>query len=390
MRQKFLQALFLMAKILVPFILGFSLCLFFIQLSSKKEGESVFSATPLILQAKKLINADSPPPPELPKPPSKKTYPVETGWIEGRDMRESFISYANLKPAREIKLRPKSGITVGKVYVKTGETVRKGQKLARLLSAVQDLKLQLASMEMQIKQTDFEITKRLAEKDFVAKNVLAKKKMDLKIQKLRQKINKIQSNHSILRSPIDGIVSKVDFRKGDYVDDSNKYQMKIVSYNEFRIDLFLPQSISSKVDLDETKVLIWSEGDEETPTETKISEMSPIVDPKSGTIETKIFIEEPPEYWRPGMYVRIEIILEERTGVPSVPNDSIVYRGDQRLVFSVDRLEENPKAMRNKPTFGLTDGHYTEVLDGLDPSAEIVIKGQGLLKHKSLISLPDE
>ena len=334
-----------------------------------------------------LKSSDSSPVEKETNKKEKAALPVVVAPLDSRDMYDSFQTYSNLLPAHSVKIKFKQGTTIQEVFVKTGDEVKLDQEIANVSSPIETLKLQLADIEMRSKQAEFATTNRLASQDFVAKNVLSKKKRDLEMQVLRQQINKLQSQAGKIRAPLAGIVANISISEGDYVDDGNKSFVEIMSYESYKINLHLPQSVATKIDLD-TDVKIEVHGDDEQ-VQARIKSISPVVDKKSGTIATSLVIDDPPLSWKPGMHAKINIIAEEKIAAPVVPNDAIVGTGDDRYIFGIIKGKKGTKAQKIKPGFGINDGHFTEILDELAIESDIVVRGQGMLKDKAKIKVQE-
>ncbi|TVR45086.1 MAG: efflux RND transporter periplasmic adaptor subunit, partial [Planctomycetota bacterium] len=95
--------------------------------------------------------------------------------------------------------------------------------------------------------------------------------------------------------------------------------------------------------------------------------------------------------WRPGMFARLEVTLDEVDDALHVPADAVVRRGDEQVVFLVEASESGETVVRQIPVqIGLRDGDRLQIslVDGVSLSGEVVVLGHQLLRDGSPITIP--
>jgi membrane fusion protein (multidrug efflux system) len=81
--------------------------------------------------------------------------------------------------------------------------------------------------------------------------------------------------------------------------------------------------------------------------------------------------------FKPGMYARIRLVLDERKSVVLVSDDALINSQGQQQVFVV-----NDGVVHKRPVkIGLEESVNNEVIDGLKPGDVVVIRGQELLRE---------
>ncbi len=110
----------------------------------------------------------------------------------------------------------------------------------------------------------------------------------------------------------------------------------------------------------------------------RIVELSPVVDPTTRALKTKLALEEPDGRVKAGMYAKVELVLERRTGVLALPIDCVVSRNgnDRRDVLFV--VADNKAAQRTVEV-GLSTSDLVEIKSGVREGEQIVASGQSLL-----------
>lgn len=114
----------------------------------------------------------------------------------------------------------------------------------------------------------------------------------------------------------------------------------------------------------------------------KVSNISPVGNPVSRTIEVELSIPNPTHRIKPGMYVEVEWTISSRSATV-VPLAAVVDRGGQKYVFqAADGL-----AKMIPVTVGTVVGDAIEVVSGLAGGEKIITTGAGQLNDKDKIKI---
>ena len=319
--------------------------------------------------------------------PLSSAIPVLVSDVEHRDLKNVFTTFANLDPGKRIEIIPMKEGRVEIINFYTGDQVLPGDHIAYLYSETQLFKQRLADIELRIQQKDFNITKRLAMKKFVAKSELEEKTLRLESSKIRQKLEKIASDKTTLVSPIKGVIAELNIREGDYIAEPMKHKIVIIDPSLLKISLFLPQEVASVLKENSTVKVIRNDLSGESTANAFIDSVAPVVDRTSGTIKTVLVIPDFPKSWRSGMYVKVEITISHSPNSLAVQNQALFKENRDSFLFSVQKESGKTVARKLKVVTGMTDGQYTEIKSDLEPDGQVVIRGQGALNDQSEIDV---
>jgi multidrug efflux pump subunit AcrA (membrane-fusion protein) len=121
-----------------------------------------------------------------------------------------------------------------------------------------------------------------------------------------------------------------------------------------------------------------------------VSEMSPVVDPSSRTMEIKVNVENQGSRLKAGMFAKVRIITERKQNVVRIPESARIERFGETYVYVVETDSRDPafRVVARRPIKSgiLIDG-ILEVPEGLSPAEEIVVKGQSLLEDGSRVNV---
>ena len=113
--------------------------------------------------------------------------------------------------------------------------------------------------------------------------------------------------------------------------------------------------------------------------EGKITRVNSALDPATRTLQAEIEIPNANHMLKPGMFVKLEVVLSERPHALVVPKYAVLEDGEKRSVVVV---KEN-QALRRPVVIGLEQDPYVEILEGVAEGEQIVVKGQESIRDGS-------
>ncbi|MDR3343176.1 MAG: efflux RND transporter periplasmic adaptor subunit [Treponema sp.] len=123
-----------------------------------------------------------------------------------------------------------------------------------------------------------------------------------------------------------------------------------------------------------------------------ITEISPVVDPSSRTMEVKVNVDNPGSRLKAGMFAKVKVITERKNNIVKIPAAAVIQRFGENYVFTVETDQGDPAfrvARRKVITPGILIDRVLEVQAGLSAEEEIVIRGQTLLEDGARINVID-
>ena len=118
----------------------------------------------------------------------------------------------------------------------------------------------------------------------------------------------------------------------------------------------------------------------------EISEINPVVDSASRTLEIKMDIPPGQDKAKAGMYAEIRLTTDEKDLVVKVPADTVLRRLGEIFVYVV----EGDLAEKRIVVPGITLGGVVEIVDGLEAGEKVVYQGQTLLEDGVMVRVVRE
>ena len=103
----------------------------------------------------------------------------------------------------------------------------------------------------------------------------------------------------------------------------------------------------------------------------EVIRLSPTMDPVKRTFRAEVAVGNEAKLLRPGMFVEVTVVVEQRADVNVVPRQSVAQRGGKNVVFLLD----GQRVARRDVSLGLGDDAQVQVLEGLALGDRIVARG---------------
>ena len=301
------------------------------------------------------------------------------------DFNHELISNGRLSARRFTDLRFESPEVIAEIYVKNGDPVSNGQKLAKL--ATFRLNNKTAQAKDALDRAKLELQDVLIGQGYslndsanvpAATMQLVRTKSGYDQALAQYELAVYEEQHAVLTAPFDGIVANL-FAK----------QHNTASTTDVFCTIIDPRSLEASFTVLESELTLIKIGDkvEVTPfaipegkTEGHISEINPLVD-TNGMVQVKATVTNRGKLFE-GMNVRISIHRPLANQLV-VPKEAVVLRSGKQVVFTL--VDE--KAHWNYVQTGLENaGSYT-ITEGLKDGDPIIISGNINLAHETPVTV---
>ena len=189
-----------------------------------------------------------------------------------------------------------------------------------------------------------------------------------------------------LVSPISGRVTAINVNAGDWVVPG--IDLAIVASIEEMIIKFNVSETEVQDFKIGTDVFVYSEFDKDLMRNGKVVEInrSASIDARSFQVKAK-FPNTKDNFYKPGMFVKSDVVLQSKKNILAIPTSSIIQRSDGDYIFII----KNSLSFSRKIMTGLSDesgeGGFTEIINGLSKGDTVVIAGMNNLSDSTKVSI---
>lgn len=278
--------------------------------------------------ANEPTSASAAPPPVKASMVSASTVPAGTASASG-----DYQVSGPLVVEHQVDVEAEREGVVAKVVADVGTRVRKGQVLAELdnreLLANRDTAADKVraieadgknwSAQLDIDKADLVRAEAMWNADLITKEQVehARAKVVSSKYEVEREVNNAQTARDQLRAinleldktrivaPFDGVVARRYIRLGQKVAVNDR-MFWVTETSPMNVRFTLPQEFAGKVKVGDAVHVFWPD-DPARKYPAKITQLSPVVDPASGTIDVQARVAEPAGELRPGMTVTVTI-----------------------------------------------------------------------------------
>lgn len=316
----------------------------------------------------------------------KKTRPaplVTTAQVSVEDVPVLVKGPVDIRPVAQADLGSKTVGYLDAVLVDRGDVVKKGQVLA--LVRPSDLPDQLAAARNSVAQaeasrtlakTNLERAQKLAPMGLVSQQDLqnatsAAAAAEAQFGSAQSQLSAlgVRLGETRLEAPYDGVVVARRLDPGALVGPSTPPPLTVAKIDVVRAFLAATEEHALQLQVGQTARVHVAGA--EKPVEGRVQRIAPGFDPVTRTLDAEIHLPNTDGRLRPGMYGNGEIEVQLKAGAIVVPVGAVQLASDKAFVYVVN----GETVKRTQVKLGEDLGERLEIAQGLQPDAEIVVRG---------------
>jgi multidrug efflux pump subunit AcrA (membrane-fusion protein) len=179
-------------------------------------------------------------------------------------------------------------------------------------------------------------------------------------------------SYATIRAPVSGTIGSVSTQQGETVTASLNAPtfITIIDLNRLEVDTYVDETDIGKVKVgQETTFTVASFPDKDFKGKVMAIYPKAIIQDNVVYYITIISTENPEGLLRPEMTATVNILLQKRENVLTVPNGAIRREGGKKVVF----VFQNNQPIKREVKTGWKDSSYTEILSGLQEGERVII-----------------
>jgi membrane fusion protein (multidrug efflux system) len=298
--------------------------------------------------------------------------PVEVVSLATSVVKEDLQAVGSLRSNESVILRPEVSGRIAAIGFKDGALVRKGQLLIQLDATLNEAEVAQTRAEYDLALSNLKRSEDLASRQFISSSAQETAASNAQVAEAKLKLAQARLSKMRIVAPFDGSVGIRNVSLGDYVKDGTDL-VNVEDLRVLKVDFRLPERSYSQVHVGQTIEVVA----DALPSEVwqgQIEAINPKVDANGRSLEIRGRLENTSGKLRPGMFVRVRVIVGERTDALLVPEESIVPQGGEFYVYKV----VDGTARRVPVTIGVRRDAKVEILRGLAAGDQVVTAGMRL------------
>ena len=306
--------------------------------------------------------------------------PVETVYIENKDIANVYRTTAVLEARVESKVTNKVTGMINDIFVEEGMYVEKGQVLAQIDSESYLLDLERATLDLESVKSEFKRSQPVNGRQLISVKDLEKLDFQVKVATNQQKIAAIKVRDTKVIAPISGVVAKRMVKAGNMTPNADSEMFHLVALDTLQGVVYLPEVELSNISEGQVAKLSFP-AMPSVHVPAKVALISPIIDTESGTFKVTLSVDNIAGQLKPGMFAKVALELDVHANAQIIPQKALQVTDTETSLFVI----EDKRAKRLIVETGFEQNGEVEILTPLDANLPIVVVGHQGLKEDSLV-----
>ncbi|RZO97333.1 MAG: efflux RND transporter periplasmic adaptor subunit [Flavobacteriales bacterium] len=311
---------------------------------------------------------------------------VSTSRIIKQDFNHYVELQGDVKSEKIISIYPEFSGIINEIFVKSGESVDKGQILATIDDG--GLKQQLSQLQItyNLAKTTYERQERLwGQKIGSEIQYLESKSMFEAQSKAIEQLTK-QLNKTIIKAPFSGIIDNVIVKKGEVVYPGRSNLMLLINMQEMYVESKVPENYINSITKGKDVVI-------EAPMlnialKSKIRLVANYINPLNRTYRIEAEIPKNNYKIKPNLNVKLKVNdYTSEDAILIMLNDINIDSNNDEYVYKIINKDGKNYALKTIIETGKNNGNFIEVLKGLTENDEIVSEGARKITNNSEVKI---
>ncbi len=310
---------------------------------------------------------------------------VSSAVVKEEDWAPTLSAIGSVSAVQGAVVSTELGGVVAEIDFQSGGVAKKGDVLMRLDSSAEEAQLHTAEADLELAKANLE-----RERDLAARKVVSKQELDTAQSTFGQKQGAVDNMRSFItkkqvRAPFDGMLGIRQVNVGQMIN-SGQQVVQLTALDRVYVDFALPQQNLPQLAAGyEARVHADSLPGREF--KGKVTAINSMVDNVTRNISLQATFDNPDHELHPGMFVKVEVILPNKSKTLVIPGSAVSYAPYGNSVFVIDK-KKDPKTGKESQSLrqafvriGEARGDFVAVTEGLKAGDVVVSTGVFKLRN---------
>ena len=271
----------------------------------------------------------------------------------------------------------------GKTYA-LGDKVKEGDEIIHIDDPeyVNTIRIDLKKLALENAKNEYEKQKSLYDKGGVTLTELNTAERNYIDQQYTYENALLQLAKMKIKAPFEGVIVDLTYYTPNTRVMQGSSLVRIMNYEELYLEVNLPEKQLGVVKVNQ-KARVMNYTLTEDTLKGKVTQISPAIEASTRTFKTSLLIDNPGWTFRPGMFVKTEIIVAGKDSTIVIPKNIILSRQRGKTVFVIVKGASEERVI----TTGLENPDEVEVTSGLNVNERLVVKGFETLRRRQKVKV---
>jgi len=317
--------------------------------------------------------------------------PAEVSATEARteSWTPSIKAVGSVKAVNGIEVANEVPGVISSINFESGDTVKKGDILIRLNTAIDEAAVRTRRAEAQLAEQEFKRISDLLPKRAVSQSQFDESKANFDAAQARVNEADAQLSKKVIRAPFDGTLGIRMVDQGEYIATGTpivEINMLDPIYVDFTLSEKNLQDVARGYSVVATVAAV-----PEQEFKGKVSAINTSVNPETRTVRVRATLSNPQKLLRPGMFATIRTLQPKGDEVVTVPRTAVSYNTYGDFVFVIEENDDGDLVVnRRSVTAGQTRDKRVAILSGLEAGEKVVSKALLRLRAGQKVKIQEE
>ena len=319
---------------------------------------------------------------------------VSSAVVKEEDWAPTLSAVGSISAVQGAIVSTELGGIVSEVGFQSGSEAKKGDVLLKLDSSSEEALLHTAEADLELARANLQ-----RERDLAARKVVSKQELDAAESTFGQKQGTVDNMRAFIakkqvHAPFDGQLGIRQVNVGQMIN-SGQQVVSLQALDPVYVDFALPQQELSKL-APGLEALVRTDALPGRAVKGKLTALNSMVDSVTRNVTLQATLENPDHALKPGMFVKIEIVLPEKGKTLVIPGSAVSYAPYGDSVFVIDK-KKDPKTGKETQTLrqafvriGEARGDFVSVTQGLKAGDEVVSTGVFKLRNGMPVTINND
>ncbi|MGA7274950.1 MAG: efflux RND transporter periplasmic adaptor subunit [Candidatus Udaeobacter sp.] len=286
------------------------------------------------------------------------------------------------------------GGVVAEIDFQNGGVAKKGDVLMRLDSSAEEAQLHTAQADLELAKANLE-----RERDLAVRKVVSKQELDAAESTFGQKQGAVDNMRSFItkkqvRAPFDGMLGIRQVNVGQMIN-SGQQVVQLTALDRVYVDFALPQQNIPQLATG-YEALVHADALPGREFKGKVNALNSMVDTVTRNVGIQATLENPDHALVPGMFVKVDVILPQKSKTLVIPGSAVSYAPYGNSVFVIEN-KKDPKTGEESQSLrqafvrvGEARGDFISVTQGLKAGETVVSTGVFKLRNGMAVTVNND
>lgn len=314
----------------------------------------------------------------------------------GAELTPSVSVTGTLTPVEQAVVKTRAPGVLSSVLVREGQTVGKGQLLARMEDTEMQARLSereadlaAAEAELGLAERTLQKQKALLDQGFISSTAFDTAQNTAQVARARADMARAQLAvvrkawaDLTLEAPIAGAVAKRHAEPGERLPADSPV-LTIVSLRRLELVADVPASEIGKISAGQ-HVRVFVDGFTGEAFAGEVDRINPQAIASAGVVPVYVIVDNAGEQLRAGLFAHAEIVLSARQRGVQVPATAVREQSGSRYVYAID----DERLVRKPVSVAFVSGAQALITQGLDEGELVVAANLGELPEGARVRIP--